>query len=161
LIEHGGELFEVAAAPLSQTAWFLERPSFVAKDRVDNLLTRATPDTTAAGIKLVERRNRFSVRNAEIERQPPPQHNFEGTWSRPQRLRAASWYDHHHCRVVRRIAAFLRIRRQDSFQIEFLAHSLAHKMRHVPGWNQLMHGRRQQPPLFNVPRTKGLAHGVQ
>jgi hypothetical protein len=76
LIEHGGELFEVAAAPLSQTAWFLERPSFVAKDRVDNLLTRATPDTTAAGIKLVERRNRFSIRNAEIERQPPPQHNL-------------------------------------------------------------------------------------
>jgi len=36
---------------------------------------------------------------------------------------------------------------------------VAHEMHYVPGRNQLMDRRRQQPPLLDIPRTKGLAHG--
>src|SRR5215469_17064151 len=66
---------------------------------------------------------------------------------------------HHHGRMVRRVAPLLVIGRKDRAQIQFLPHRVAHEMRHVSGRNQFMDRRRQQPPLFDIPRTKGFAHG--
>ena len=67
---------------------------------------------------------------------------------------------HHHCRMVRRTAAFLLIHRKDCSKVQLLAHRIAHKMRKVIGSNQLMHRWWQQPSLLNVPRAKGFAHAA-
>jgi len=67
----------------------------------------------------------------------------------------------HHRRMVRWIAALLRVGRKDRSKIELLAHRLAHEMRYMPGRNQLIHRRWKQPVLLNIPRTKGLAHAAQ
>jgi hypothetical protein len=52
------------------------------------------------------------------------------------------------------ISALFRVARQDRAQIQLLTDRLAHKVLHVPGRNQLLNRRWQQPPLLNAQRSK-------
>jgi hypothetical protein len=68
---------------------------------------------------------------------------------------------HHHPRVVRRIAAGLRVGRQDGGEVEFLGHDVADQMRRMTRRHELLHRGRQQPDLIDLPGPEALRHAVE
>ena len=68
---------------------------------------------------------------------------------------------HQHAGMVGRLVLLGLVDARDRRKVERFAHRVPHEMRQMPRRHELMHRRRQQPRLINVPRTKGLAHAMQ
>jgi hypothetical protein len=89
-----------------------------------------------AEVRPVQRRHRLEV-----------QPLFAGTGDPPRRVDAAAvgveQQRHHHRRVVRRIAAWLRVGREDGSEVELLRHDVTDQMRGVPLWHELLDRGRQ------------------
>jgi hypothetical protein len=64
----------------------------------------------------------------------------------------------HHDGIKRRLAQLAAIRAGDLAKIDFVPHNAQHKASQMPLGNEIRNCHRQQQRLFNLPRTKCLAH---
>jgi hypothetical protein len=58
--------------------------------------------------------------------------------------------------MVGRVAALFRLGVEDGREVERLPHRIAHEVRHVSEWHELVQRERQQPALIDVPGAKHL-----
>src|SRR5271155_1004375 len=107
--------------------------------------------TDGTKVGLIQRRHRHEI-HPLFTPQRDPARGVHSLTVRVQKQRR------HHHRMVRWITPLLFITVYDRRQVQALAHHLAYEMRQMPRLYKLIDRRRQQKPLFWIPRPEALPH---